>query len=253
MNKLFFSILFCFILCPISFSGTIDPNIPDSKYIEYGKKFDYVGHISIKKIEDNAFYFGSGVAYNSNVIITAAHLFYNYESAVIFINNKKIPIKKIIVHKDYNYNGFGKGDIALCFLDDNIGLSWYPELYSDLDETNKLCSLAGFGSTGNFLTGVNKVGGIKRAGSNYIDLVDPFVVFCSPSEKYKKTTLEFLIAPGDSGGGLFIGNKLAGIHSFVVENKQDKGKSKYGAISAHTRISTYKEWIETETKTKDNE
>jgi hypothetical protein len=251
VNKLIITLLFYSILCSISFSGTIDPDVEDSKYIKYGEKFYYIGQISIKKIDDNAFYFGSGVAYNDNVIITAAHLFYNYESAVIFINNKKIPIKKIIVHKDYNYNSFGKGDIALCFVDDNIGLSWYPKLYSDLDETDRLCSLSGFGSTGNFLTGVNKAGGIKRAGSNYIDLVDPFVVFCSPSEKYKKTSLEFLIAPGDSGGGLFIENKLAGIHSFVVENKQDKGKSKYGAISAHTRISTYKEWIET--KIKDNE
>ena len=55
--------------------------------------------------------------------------------------------------------------------------------------------------------------------------------------------MEFLISPGDSGGGLFIDSKLAGIHSGVIEDKPNKGKSKYGAVSLHTRISTYYDWI----------
>jgi secreted trypsin-like serine protease len=60
--------------------------------------------------------------------------------------------------------------------------------------------------------------------------------------------LEFIIAPGDSGGGLFIENDLAGIHSGVIEDKINKGKSKYGAVSAHTRVSVYKDWIENTTQ-----
>jgi hypothetical protein len=240
-------IIFLTIIClffSISFAGTIDPNVPDSKYIEYAEKFYYIGQVVINRIDDNSPYLGSAVAHKDNSIITAAHLFYKYKSGFFVINGKKIKLNKVVVHKDYEYNSFGQHDIAVCFLDETIGLPWYPELYSDLDEKGRICSLSGFGSTGNFLTGVKEKGGIKRAGSNIIDTVDPFMVFCSTYNSDKQTSLEFLIAPGDSGGGLFIGNRLAGIHSCTIENREDKGKSKYGTISAHTRVSIYKEWIE---------
>jgi secreted trypsin-like serine protease len=55
--------------------------------------------------------------------------------------------------------------------------------------------------------------------------------------------LEFLIASGDSGGGLFIDNKLAGIHSCVMTVGKNP-QSKYGEESGHTRISNFIEWIE---------
>jgi secreted trypsin-like serine protease len=62
----------------------------------------------------------------------------------------------------------------------------------------------------------------------------------------KKTELEFLIASGDSGGGLFLDGKLAGINSFVSA-EDGKTNSSYGDESGHTRISLYREWIERET------
>jgi V8-like Glu-specific endopeptidase len=224
------------------FSGTIDPNTPDKHYIEYGLKFPYVVQLMGKKTDDSP-YSGSAVAYGPNIVITAAHLFHENKEAAIICNNKVIPIKKIIVHKDYNYNKFGKHDIAICLLSEDIGLDWYPEIYTDDAEVGSICSMAGFGATGTFVTGIKKQNAGKRAGSNFIDATDPFLLFCSPSLSHKKTQLEFLIAPGDSGGGLFIGNKLAGIHSGVIEDKPNKGKSKYGAVSIHTRVSVYKDWI----------
>ena len=60
-------------------------------------------------------------------------------------------------------------------------------------------------------------------------------------------TLEGLIAPGDSGGGLFIttstGTYLAGVNSFVGS---DFGQphSVYGNFSGHTRVSAFSDWIE---------
>ena len=59
--------------------------------------------------------------------------------------------------------------------------------------------------------------------------------------------LEGLIAPGDSGGGLFIttptGTYLAGVNSFVGS---DFGapRSVYGNFSGHTRVSAFSNWIE---------
>lgn len=225
-----------------SFSGTIDPNTPDEKYLEYGSKFPYVGLLIGRQQDDTPFY-GSAVAHQDNIIITAAHLFEDYKKCVVVINNKKIDIVKIIIHKDFNSNIFGKHDIAVCLLSDRIGLDWYPDLYEDKNEIGALCSMSGFGSTGNFITGVNKYKIERRAGSNFIDDAGDSIIFCSPSMSHKKTELEFLIAPGDSGGGLFIGNKLAGIHSGLIENKTEKKKAKYGAVSAHTRVSVYNQWI----------
>ena len=225
-----------------SFSGTIDPNTPDQKYIEYGSKFPYVGLLIGKQNDDTPFY-GSVVAHTGNIVITAAHLFEDYKNGSVFINKKKIEIVKIITHKDFRSSIFGKNDIAVCLLKEDIGLDWYPDLYEKQDEAGSLCSMSGFGSSGNFVTGVTSYKPIQRAGSNFIDSVNSHAMFCSPSISYQKTELEFLIAPGDSGGGLFIGNKLAGIHSGLIENKTEKKKAKYGAVSAHTRVSVYNQWI----------
>lgn len=244
MNKVILMLLVFFYSCFNVYSGTIDPNNSDKKYLEYGEQFNYIGQLLITRINDNDLYAGSAVAYSDNIVITAAHLFKDYNKAIIIINNKTIKLDSIICHSEYNYDEFGKHDIAICVLESPIELDWYPELYSDLDETDKLCSLSGYGSSGDFLNGVSKSDGLRRAGSNFIDNCDAFALFCSPSDKDKTTSLEFLIAPGDSGGGLFIGNKLAGIHSGTIEYKTQSRLSKYGAISVHTRISIYKDWIE---------
>jgi hypothetical protein len=237
--------IFCLILglSSQSLCGTIDPNTPDSKYIEYAQKFSYIGLILGQK-NDDSHYSGSAVATKDHIIITAAHLFYESKQAAVMINKKLIPIKVVVVHNEYDYNKFGKYDIAVCLLSSNIGLDWYPDLYDNTDESGKICSLAGFGASGNFFEGAKKSDGSKRAGSNIIDSTNEFLLFCSPSVSFKKTELEFLIAAGDSGGGLFIGNKLAGIHSGTIEEKKEKSKSKYGSISVHTRVSSHKTWIE---------
>lgn len=228
----------------ISISGTIDPNTPDSKYITYADKFVYVGQIVGTK-EDDSSYSGSCVAYRKNIVITAAHLFRKSKTSAIIFGTKLLPIKKIVTHKDYNYNKFGKHDIAVCLVSGDINLEWYPDLYSESNESGLICSLAGYGCTGDFKTGVLvDRGSAKRAGSNIVDSSDNYLLYCSPSRNILRTELEYLIAAGDSGGGLFINNSLAGIHSGVIEDKPDKGLSKYGAVSVHTRISVYKEWIE---------
>lgn len=225
-------------------AGTIDPNTPDHKYIDYATKFDYIVQIIGMKDDDSSFS-GSGVAFKKNVIITAAHLFNKCKTSAILYGNSMLPIKKVIVHKDYAYDKFGKHDIAICLIGGDFGLEWYPSVYTSDRESGAMCSLAGYGGTGTFSTGVIADRGCaKRAGSNRIDSADQYLLYCSPSISLLRTELEFLIALGDSGGGLFIGNELAGIHSGIIEDKQNKGQSKYGAVSIHTRVSLYKDWIQ---------
>jgi len=55
--------------------------------------------------------------------------------------------------------------------------------------------------------------------------------------------MEFLIASGDSGGGLFIDKKLAGITSCVMTTDGNTD-SNYNDERGHTRISQHINWIE---------
>jgi V8-like Glu-specific endopeptidase len=222
-------------------AGTIDPNTRDNKYIEYGDKFIYIGQI-VGTTESDEPYFASCVALNDNTIITAAHVLSQTKNQIILINNKKLSIKKILIHHSYDHKRYGYNDIALASLNSSINLDWYPKIYENKDEIEKICSLSGFGSTGTFKTGYNKSDGYKRAGSNIINSIDRGMLICTPSFKINKTELEFMIAPGDSGGGLFIGNKLAGIHSCIMAEGH-KAKSDYKTESGHTRISDHVDWI----------
>jgi hypothetical protein len=248
MKHILLLILSCF--CAISFSGTIDPNTPDQKYIDYGTKFSYVGCLC-GTYEDGSLFCGSAVAIDEYNILTAAHVVENAKICIFSLDTSPYKVTKIIIHKDFNSNKFGVADIALCHSDTPFELKFYPKLYTDNDEESKLSCMSGYGFTGTFLTGANKHDSKKRAGSNFIDRIEKDLLICSPSRRNDKgfTSLEFLIASGDSGGGLFIDNKLAGIHSCVMTVGKNP-QSKYGEESGHTRISKFIEWINENKKQK---
>jgi len=121
-------------------------------------------------------------------------------------------------------------------------LDFYPDLYETEDEVGKLCSISGYGFYGTFDTGAISSDENGRAGTNMIDYIDNDLLICSPSRPDRTTELEFIIATGDSGGGLFIEGRLAGINSCVLA-RDNKPNSSYTDESGHTRISKYKEWI----------
>jgi hypothetical protein len=234
-------------LIPKSVSaGTRDPNTPDSKYLEYGKKFHSVLRIRAVN-KDNEKQYASAVAIRPHWVLTAAHVVENTTDQVILRNDdkEKLPLNKVIIHSDFDHKTlFGFNDIALAYSPQDFALDFYPELYTDTDEAGKVATLAGFGLHGDFHTGHTLGDTQRRAGSNVIESFDRAMLVCTPS-KENKTALEFLIAPGDSGGGLFIGNKLAGVHSMVMAIKRSPN-SVYGDESGHTRVSLYANWVESE-------
>lgn len=225
------------------YSGTIDPHTPDDQYVEYAKEFECVVEIIGSYETTKHTFSASAVAINSHWVITAAHVVKDAKIVFIYNDEKKkaISINKIIPHKDFEEAKFGLADIALCYTESDIGLNEYPVLYEDSDELGKLCSISGYGQTGDFNTGIKICDGKKRAGTNEIDAIENDLLICSPSIK-NKTRLEFLIGNGDSGGGLFIDGKLAGINSCVtaVDKKPD---STYNDDSGHTRVSKFLGWI----------
>lgn len=239
--------LIAFLLIVVSsqiYAGTRDPNVSDDKYIEYGQKYECVLPImGILSDELNSNFRASCVVIDEYHVLTAAHIVYGSVTQHVLFDNKAYPCALIAVHALYDPNKMGSYDIAIARLQQPIKLDFYPELYTNKDEEGKVCGLAGYGFYGTFKTGylMKNYDNKKRAGSNIIDGVEHNVLTYSVN-KGKRTNLEFLITPGDSGGGLFIDQKLAGIHSFIYAVDQN-ANADYGDVGCSTRISDYADWI----------
>jgi hypothetical protein len=233
---------FCLLSCPLSIAGTIDPDTPDEKYVEFGNQFPFVLKLC-GKYADGGLFCASCVVIDPHWILTAAHVVNGYSICYVHKNEEIVFIDKIIIHDSYEVSSFGRDDIALGYLKKDIKLEFYPSLYNENDEEGKTCTISGFGLTGTFNTGIKFSDNRRRAGSNIVDKIDRNLLVCTPSyRKDKITALEFLIGSGDSGGGLFIGNKLAGINSCIM-SEDKKTDSSYSDESGHTRISVYTDWI----------
>lgn len=247
-------------------AGTRDPNTPDTQYLEFGQKFPNVVRVkalivdgaddlsqiqaldlspdSEEKEVKVSFQFGSAVVIRPNWILTAGHVVKGAPLALVVTDAKaEHKLDKIVVHPRFKDEDFGFHDLALCYSAKEFDMEFYPQLYTKLDEVGQAITIAGYGSTGTFHTGVTGDDHQKRGGHNRIDSSERTILVCTPSVQHDRFPLEFMIAPGDSGGGMFIGNKLAGINSFLMA-RDKKPNGSYSDESAFTRISLYHEWIE---------
>jgi V8-like Glu-specific endopeptidase len=235
------------LLCLLNYAnaGTIDPNVSDSKYLDYGQQHECVFRITGYE-RGGKHFFASCVLIRPRVIITAAHVASNVERSYVIIDDKtNIEIISLVYPEQYKENEFnGMGyDIAVGLLGAEINIKEYPQLYTDGDELEKTCSISGFGMTGNFDTGITISDGRKRAGSNTIEKIDTYETLICSANNSKKTHLEFLIAGGDSGGGLFIEKKLAGVNSSIFTYSTTPAKGDRNTYSAHTRVSKHYNWL----------
>lgn len=242
LSKKLLYLIFILVSFNGGYAGTRDPNISDEKYIKYGMDFHCIGKL-YGTYNDGTKFSASAVAIDDHNILTAAHVVENAKSCFIIINNKEFCITNIVIHKKFDTE-FGVGDIAIGYSEKSFSLSFYPPLYTENDEVNQVCCISGYGFTGTFNTGAVVNDNKRRAGSNVIDSVFKDLLICTPSKpnEYRYTELEFLIASGDSGGGLFLGHCLAGINSCTMSVDRSPS-SKYNEESGHTRISNYVEWI----------
>ena len=222
-------------------AGTHRPDVSDSKFIEYGAKFGCIMPVTTE-IEDNLSGVGSCVVIDKHWCITAAHVASGAENVYVIINKKRFHIDKVIINKNFDMkNNFGEGDIALLYSKESFGKVFVPELYTKRDEVGKPCNMAGYGFTGTFSTGAATGHDYKkRGGTNTISGIMKEMLTCDADKN--GTRLEFLIAAGDSGGGMFIDGKLAGISSLIL-TKHNAIKGVYGDTACFTRVSSYIEWI----------
>ena len=243
MNKILAVLFLSF--CNLCFAGTMRHDVPENKYIEFGNKFYCVKKIIGVTEENNnkTYSIGSCVILNSNWVITCAHLVEEkIDYIYIEIEGQEYIIDKFIVNKDYSSEKM-QADIAIGFCKKGFGNIAEPELYETKIKINDYCSFAGYGRYGNMLVGAKKYDGKIRGGTNIIDsYFKKDMVIISGSKDNTKTQLEFLPNVGDSGGGLFIRGKLAGITSLIL-SKDKIADSNYGDEGAFVQIYPYLDWI----------
>ncbi|MEG3436247.1 trypsin-like serine protease [Pannus brasiliensis CCIBt3594] len=224
-------------------------------------------------------YLCSGTAINASWVLTAAHCLDNTSVSpggyTFTLGSASFTGAAKFVHPNWNSSNLGAGnDIALLKLGSPISttiLSAFPTLWTAAygSEIGRTSTLVGFGRTGNGLTGATGSAGFKHAIQNSIDAYgngrDNYNSFFNLSGAILLTDFDNPLntnnqnnriggtalayegdaAPGDSGGGLFIGNILTGITSFGWGRYDGTANSSYGDLSGYTRVASFTDWINT--------
>jgi V8-like Glu-specific endopeptidase len=243
-------IIICVLLnCGTLSAGTIDINKSDNSYTTYGKQHECVVEIC-GEYDPKTKFRASAVIIKPTWVLTAAHIVKKAKNCSIKFKEEEIQISCITSQPDYDDGKFAFNDIAICKLSKPVEINFYPQLYDKNDEKHKICSISGFGLTGPYqISQTRKSDGIKRAGTNIINRIENHILVCSLKDK--KTDLEFLICHGDSGGGLFIDQKLAGINSCIFSDDKNLD-SNIDDESGHTRVSIFVNWINETIKKMEN-
>ena len=269
--KLVTSVLIAALSLPAS-AGLIRHDTPDTLYTGFANDpmFSSVGLILAEN--SSSPYSCSGTVINKNWVLTAGHCV-NQANAVSFVlpdasGWRFYESSSWVAHQNFtDDNLFGGWDIGLMHFETDFDVT-PAQLYSGSNEWLQLSASAGFGYSGSGETGVEFIDYQRRAGTNIVDdlwssegngqqiLWSDFdhptdasynaIDFQGVEFDDVATALELMIAPGDSGGGMFIqeGGQLflAGVHSFISDFNGD-GNFAYGDLSGSTRVSSFVDWI----------
>ncbi|KKL68482.1 hypothetical protein LCGC14_2124530 [marine sediment metagenome] len=240
--------------------GTRRHDVADSEYTSLAAEtaYDAVGMISTSSI------LASGVLVAENYVLTAAHVGEVGGSMTFALPSGGYVRAWEVIHPGWTGDLADGTDLALIRLDTLVLDELPAELYTEADEVGQTGVLVGFGRTGTGLDGATEPAGTKRAGENVWDLSgasfgdsDDLLLadFDNPSRsrdnwfgRPRAISLEYCIAPGDSGGGMFLDDggvqKLAGVVSFIAW-RDSEGDSDYGDAMGVVRISRHLDWLTT--------
>jgi hypothetical protein len=239
----------------------------DSLYRTLGSStpYDSVGRFVGTTIHSG--FLASGTLVAPEWVLTAAHVVDEAQTLKFSIGGQTYAVDRKIVYPGWNGDLWSGTDIGLVHLVKAVGNIKPAQLYTGSKELNRVETIVGFGKTGTGLAGDTKFDGLKRGAQNIVSQIenDRLLVadFDHPVSRGAVSLdgpnalpLEGLIAPGDSGGGMFIttstGTYLAGVNSFVGSD-YGTPHSACGNFSGHTRVSAFSDWIESRIRGDDSD
>jgi hypothetical protein len=237
--------------------ATIRDDQPDSNYLALAASPEYA---PVGTFVNNWGYSGSATLIAPDWVLTAAHNLILASSGTFTIGVTSYTSTQLIGNPGWNeYNAFGGYDFGLVHLSSPVVGVTPATLYTGSSELGLIGTFVGYGLTGTGLTGAKILDNQERAFQNVIDgnFGNPSLVLGSDFDNPHNAadngfgsptplTLEGCVAPGDSGGGVFItiGSQtyLEGVISFVA-SMDGNNDSDYGDASGFGRVSAFTPWI----------
>ncbi len=269
MRAMKFSVAFVLVLsvCLPLAADVIRADRTQQQYLNLGAQPQYAAVGRLNFTQSDGGYIGSGTLIASDWVLTAAHCVDQALSETFIIAGKSVVADKWVANPSWTGNLGAGYDIGLVHLSTPVPVDCVTPAvrYTGTAELGKVGTFVGYGMTGTGLTGATTFDGQKRGAQNVIDAyygskrsVNTRILMAdfdnpkkkSPDNRLGSATpldLEGLIAPGDSGGGLFIDvggvTYLAGVNSFgmAYDGRVD---SDYGDLSGDTRVSAFNSWID---------
>jgi hypothetical protein len=237
-------------------------DLADSLYLSLGASSAYapVGLVSFSTPTAN--YLASGTLISPDWVLTAAHVVDQTTSLTFTLNGTNYAASNWVANPGWNPNDLLNGcDLGLVHLSSSVSGVTPATRYTGSNEVGQVGTLVGYGMTGTGRTGAKVYDGKKRGAQNTIDMIygpnsnllladfdNPKKPRDSSMGSTKPLDWEGIIAPGDSGGGLFINNKggpqLAGVTSFIWGVLDRKPNSDYGDVGGFGRVSLFNSWID---------
>jgi hypothetical protein len=252
----------------------------DSAYLSLGNSSAYSSVGQIYGSDSSGAFAASGVLIAPGWVLTAAHVTSGATSLKFFLDSGGSwtsftdgTRSGVAADRAYTYSkwsgNLGQGyDIGLFHLASNAGClsggaCQTAIRYTGTGELGQIGTEVGFGKTGTGSTGATTFDGLKRAGTNSVDAFyntpgNPKRILLADFDSGKssdnsfgssgQTGMESIIAPGDSGGGLFEAfggiNYLVGITSFDWARLDGVTDSDYGDVAGWTRVEIFNSWID---------
>jgi hypothetical protein len=237
-------------------ASTIRHDQTASLYLDLAAQPDYA---PVGKFVNSWGYTGNATLIAPNWVLTAAHVLNAASGGTFTLNGAAYTSAQMVVNPGWNGNAFNGYDLALVRLNTPVLGVTPASLYTGSSEVGQVATFVGYGFTGTGLSGWGTLDNQKRSFQNLIDgnFGNPSVLLGSDFDNPGNTadndfgtptpiSLEGCVAPGDSGGGVFIfdGSQsyLAGVISFVA-GRDGNANADYGEVSGFGRVSAFAPWI----------
>lgn len=238
-----------------------DPLVTAQMYRDEAELYPMVGKVT------GSGFSGSGVMISDRWVLTAGHVSQNKQTGGVFnVGGVNYTIESTILHPGYSTSGTSySNDLGLLYLSTAVtGVSAAEMLHLEPPASilGREATYVGFGYSGTGLTGAQLpielrafTNLIEFYGDQYGLTTTSFVSdFDNPNGTSNRqdsdpvaTRLEGAVAPGDSGGGVFVTEEgvryLIGVNSYSGYVSLATSNSKYGGLSGAVDLQQFHSWI----------